>query len=65
MLQGCLEGVALALVNLPVSAWQGQMVVLQTFAENTCVVRTFLGRLVLPYAFIARLGERQLDAGVS
>ena len=65
MLQGRLEGVALAFVNLPVSGWQGQVVILQKISKNARIVCAFLGRLVLPYAFVASLGERQLNVGVS
>ena len=41
MLQGRLEGVALAFVNLPVSGWQGQVVILQKITKqcphNVCL----------------------------
>ena len=57
MLQGRLEGVALALVNIPLRTWQSQVVVLQKLEKCLRSVCAFFCRLVLPYALIACLGK--------
>ena len=56
MLQNCFEGVALALVDFSVGAWQRQLVVCQKFTTDACIMGGFLGWLVLSYAFITSLG---------
>ena len=57
MLQGSLEGVALTLVDISVSAWQCQMVVLQKITKDACIVGGLFSRLVLSYDLIASLSK--------
>ena len=57
MLQGRLESVALALMNIPISAWESQVVVLWEFSKNTSVMGTFFSRLLLSYTLVTKLGE--------
>ena len=44
MVQDRLEGVALALVNVPVCAWEGQVVTLQKKTQTAGTVGAFFGR---------------------
>ena len=65
MLQCRLKGMTLALVDFSVRAWQRKVVLFEKLTEDTCVVGALLGRLVLPHSFIARLGQRNLQVGIS